>query len=272
MSEIDRRPYKVDLTKDPRWGKIMDQETRIVALEDDLIGSYLPVRDGTYIENVLGSLFNYQRGRRGPKDWVPGRKGLVYGNEDVIRILFWMKTPGHFPAFDDLVQNALHFAVEMAVLPGQSDIQWAFEKAVDFVVEHEGVDTALWEPIMDRQRWSDDPPIVYSLTQKMNLGKDHVITFDASNARAVKALEKAVYADLENLSEKEMEEGLGNEFRGVLDAVVAQFWRILEKDVDGFDVENRMDFRESWKDVLKNEPVMVQTARDEFVRFLMEPT
>lgn len=273
MSGIDRAPWKRDLTKDPRWEKFgpLGMETRIQALEDGVISDYLPVRDGTFIEDVLGSLFDYRKRKRGPKDWEPRRKDKLYGHDDVVRIMDRMlKNPYEFTTFADLVRDALHFSVEEAVLPGWNDIEFAWDKAVEYVVEHEIVDKGLWDPIMDRLQWDDDEKILFSLSHKMKLGKDYTVTFDASNAKAVKALEKAVYADPENLSERDMEEGLGGEFQHVLDAVVSKFWRILEQDIDDFDVLNRMDFRKWWRETLKNGD-MVAAARAEFVEFLGQP-
>lgn len=264
----DRRPYKVDLTKDSRWEKFgpLGQEARIQAVEDDIFPGYMLL--GQLMEDVLGDLYDPSQKKRGPKDWVPGSrdKKRPYTNDDIVLIREHLAN-APLEEYERLIRDAVHFSVEEAVLPQRGDFEWAFDQAKEFTVEKESVDSALWDPLLDRPRWNSDGKILESLTMKMKLGKDYVITFDASNALAVKALEKAVYADPENLSEREMEEGLGYEFKSVLDTVVGHFWRILEHDVDGFDVSNRMDFKKWWKEVMGDE-VAVGAAKEELDSFL----
>jgi hypothetical protein len=170
-------------------------------------------------------------------------------------------------AYEELVRDAVHFTVEEAALPNWSDFEYAFDMAKDWVEEKGSIDFGLWDPIMERPMWGDPTMILSSLVHKMKLGKGYVVVFDASNARAVKALEKAYYADPENLSERDMEEGLGEEFKSVMAAVVARFWKFLEDEVNHFDVWNRANWRKWWREALGDE-ALVRAARLEFDEIL----
>lgn len=265
-AEPDRLAWTHDLRADPRWGKLIKKaEVRIDALNDEAYPNKL-LGDIT-ICDVMGDLYDPSPKRLGPKDWIPGdsKKKRPYTNEDVNVIMAHLR---NYPvdSYEMLVRDAVQFMVEEAALPNHDDIEYAFDLAREWVEDREGV-SSYWEPIMDRLAWNSSGKIMNSLLLKMRLSDKDVIVFNASKAPAVKALEKAYYADPEQLSERDMEHGLGEEFRNVMDFVVARFWAVLEDHVDHFDVWNRSNWRKWWRDALLNLD-LVKAARAEFDQIL----
>lgn len=279
MSDIDRSPWKHDLMLDPDWRKLVEKsEARIQALSDEAFGQKFG--GDITIEDVLGDLFDPSVRKLGPKDWIPAHsvRKRPYTQADVLVIMAQLRNY-RVDSYEMLVRDAVGYMVEEAVMPNWDDIEYAFDLAKEWVEGREGVSYGLWEPIMDRAKWNNSEKIMKSLLLKMKLS-DAVgastmntngvrITFDASKSEAVKALEKAYYADPENLSEKDMEHGLGEEFRSVMDAVVSRFWRVLEDHVDHFDVWNRSDWKKWWRDSLENLNAVID-ARAEFDAILVD--
>jgi len=274
MTDIDRRPYKVKLPEDKRWVELFDRDEEIQRWSSVLGADYVyQLREGQSLQRILGDLFDAKGpggGQIHPKDWFPGKKGprkASYNWDDVTHIMDTYRDHrgrNYFPKLHDLRARAFELAVEEAVLPGWQDLEWAFEQAKDHVFVDYRIDRGMWDQIS----WTEDE-ILESLLKKVKMDKAYTITADFSRSSAVRRLEKAYTADPENLSEKEMEEGLGEEFHNILSDIVDWFFRQAQKDSGQFDVSNRLDFKKFWYLFLEDKDD-VAPVREELVEFLRE--
>lgn len=275
MSESDRRPWEHDLEKDKGWEELgpLGQDERIIEISREAFKDAMASESALlfYLEGVLGDSFDSRAVSLGPKDWRPGNKREKFGYYEVSLVMDRLKAdPYAFQGLADLVNQVIEATISDAVLPNDDDIGFAFDKAKDEVEEELRIGS-VWDPIRDRARWNSVEKILANLLLKMSLRfKGHKIVFDASKSDVVKALEKAVYADPENLSERDMDDGLHEEFREIMDAVVGNFWRILKKDVSEFNIDARSNWKKWWHAILKDES-MVQAAKNDLINYMRNP-
>jgi hypothetical protein len=219
------------------------------------------------VEDMLG------RAKQGPLEWSP--RTFVLSDEEYDLILEEIKdySSDLLETARESIVDALQWMWEVAYMPDDGDIELAVEETDETMADTHGIDESLWEPLLERKGW-DERTVIESLAEEVTYERqegyyDRYIVFNFGEAKAVEKLLKTVYADPEELSEKETVSQLKVEFEALEDSYLDLFFDKLDKIMQNIDAANRTDFKKQWKAMLGDKNQMNAVGK-EIREFILE--
>lgn len=262
---------RVNIVEEPGW-KPYDPGGEIMEWASN--SSYEDFRHMSKVDMIELVEDMFGRAKTGPLEWSPRKFALSEEDCDII----WEELKeggltGKLETTWQSILDAMQWTWEEAYTPDNGDIRDAMERAAEAVADEYNLDTSPWEPLLERTGW-DERKILESLMGKVSYEReenhyDRFIVFDFGAAEAVKKLLKIVYADPEELSEKETLDQLKMDFEGLRDGYVDLFFGKLEKIMRETDASNRTEFRKHWKSMLSDKAQMNHVG-EEIRKFVLK--
>lgn len=256
-------PFKHDVREDKRYPEPAEETT--VRLTDEYVDSlrHDPSAVHLLLYDVIGDLHAPEE-PRDPKIWRPEGKKKV-GEKDFEKLI---RDWRHLDEFNYMLRTAVEWAVQNASEPHFDDVDYAVGKTKEWMTTYgrDFVDYDLWDPVLENTLWSNGREIMKELMRYLDLtheprGRVEVwlITFDPWKSQATKRILKE-----RGLDETPM---LEVEFGGIFRQFLSRFYTVLVDDMEGIEIDNRMNFKKFWKEVIGDQG-NVFAARKEMLRYL----
>lgn len=261
---------RVNIVELPGW-KPYDSGGNIMNwASDNAYEEFRHTSKGDLLE-LVSDMFG--RAKPGPLEWSPIRFEITEEDYDLIWEELQPGTTTKLESTKLAIIDALQWMWEEAYMPDDGDIELAIERTAETMLDTHGIDTSLWEPLLEIEGW-DEAIILQTLMARVSYERqqnyyDRFVVFDFGEVGAVEKLLKIVYADPEELSEKETVRQLKVEFEALADDYMDLFFAKLGKVMSQTDAPNRTDFKKHWKAVLGDKELM-KTVGKEIREFILE--
>jgi hypothetical protein len=273
------KPVRINIAEDDDWKKHYDlAEKGMEWTLDQAWEEY----SNTSVENLAELVMNLAEKALSKRDY---KKFSTEDAEDLCRAM--KKDRNEFESIHQAILDAMGWAWEVAAIPTDSDIRGAMG-----VAEEEFLPYGLGEwwnlissekaPVRGVKEWRPGPgPIwlthkeVYKqLTDQINYERkenhyDRFLVFTFGKAEAVQQLVSAA----KNLPDDERDElldDLDRELDAAEGAFVSDFFKALNKSMEGIDLYNRVNFDRQWKSVLEDRS-RLKSVREEIQAFMAKP-
>jgi hypothetical protein len=265
---------RIKIQDDPRWNELFDFGGELGEKAQDFaaehVSGVLEMECWNVVTDLLGDFYRGSGYEESPKAWSPKLPTAV-GDIGVDRICDGLRK-GYLARTGQFIQDSLAFAYEKAILPDQSDVHDALLEASD-TVEQEFELADLWTALIetgvpkDADERQSATNILEMLLQKTGYdvewpGHFMFVTFrflDAWPSLQIQEIDKSVTVPM-----------LDREFVRLRDAVMTEFFKIIEKELKEADPETRMNWRSLWKRMLKEDKETVKDVQTELLEYLRD--
>lgn len=265
MNKISRDPVRVNLVEQEGWKK---WDPAHIDLDWILNAAFEDFRhmDESTLEGLVDDLWSSSpgKGKRKP------RRQLM--SEELEYLAGQLKDYNEtLEPVQRAIVDAAQWMYELASIPVEHDIRESMEKAAEEFKSNPEMTDDLWGPIL-HQRDSEEGPkgwfpgkrdliteeqLVDQLTKEITFDRnkgawDRYIVFDFWSAPAVFRLLK---------KHPDFDYRVHREFEHIRSGYLSDFFKALEKEMEGVDVNNRTDWDKNWKSML-SDPSVVSEAQE----------
>lgn len=262
-------PVKINIVEDRRWKKLFDFEG---AFGEASFNYMVEAMKTLPREEVLDLAFGIlNTGKR--------VHYFTREEEDAIWEAFQNRDEDLYQ-FRRAIMDAFQQEYEVAAMPDDEDIKWAIERATgdlarydyDYIADYEALQEAL--PALE---YKDSGDLVWDLlkgtiTLKHQPGDyDRFLIYNPPSRDFIKRLKRAFgdapagafeWAPPVNLTKhKEFRKELNELMANIKDNFINNFFHEIEMIMDNTNLENRMDFRKQWREIMFD-PSNLKAARE----------
>lgn len=253
-----QKPLEVLLTGHPGWAPWDFSGELGERLSELAWEAYRSIFSEGICDTLVMDLAGPLRERRHSKqDW----SGRSISWDDAERICAGLKNDADgLELTKDAILGVITGAYETALTPSDRDITDAMTDAIEKMADNFEIDQDFWAPLLDRGAEPED--IVRGLFEHTVDGVfvdrhvsyrrkpgyyDRHLVFDFWKSDVVKEFLKVLPDDYDM---KTTLDELEKDFRVIVAGFLSRFFSILEKEMSGDDVENRVEWRRAWKDMI----------------------
>lgn len=248
-------PIRINLVERPEWKERWEPGGAHMSQASDLGWEYVRNFNDEDLELLIlglaGPLY-HRKAETGPKAWTP-RDSL--NDDDIERIVEGIKAQDRtLEATLQQIVDAATWMYEDALAPRDGDIRSALETAKGkFELERRyDLDWDLWDPLLETGMTPEGilhemfgPAVHYDRDQG---AYDRHLVFDVGLSGAPAELLKLRAPKDRAYAVRE----LNAEWKNLAAIFIRAFFRELEKEMEEFDLDNRIEWEQTWRSVLKS--------------------